>query len=406
MTLCNPAHVDYGINIQNELPSKIQKGAMQVLGLFLNGGFSKKGLLLFPFYSNINSSVFDQIIAILDACKIMHYRNGSFRRSTFFAQKYKANSITEIIIAEFLEVIYKDLSDWIINSDLNLEEEKINFLQFNESDYFNKFLNPVVGLKNYADKELSDVLHSLSVHGSLSTLDYVEGWSDFDTFMILRDSCFENYRKLMELRRKIYKSHKYLYQIDPLQHHGHFIVTETDLQFYPNSFIPTVVLENAKPLFGPSRIKLNKRDDTAGVLRNFENMCKSIEEHSKMTNLNAYQKKRFYHYVLLFPCLFLQCIEKPIYKKQSFEKAKPYFRSQTWGVVDDISKVRGKWSPNYFEKFYVNTYWNPTLGRVISNKLISHKILIKESNGYEQRAKRAKELYTKGLEIIKMKWIT
>lgn len=405
MTTDNAGQSDYGIDIKDELPSKIQKGAMQILGFLLNGGFSKKGLLLFPLCSNIDSGVFDQIRDILDACKIMHHRDGSFRKSAFFANKYKVDFLTEKTVAKFLEAVYKDLADWVVNYDLNLKEEKIKFLQFNKSDYSNKFLSPVIRLRNYANEELSDVLYSLLVHGSLSTLDYVKGWSDFDTFIILKETSL-NYQKLMELHRKIYKSRKYLYQIDPLQHHGHFIVTETDLQFYPNSFIPTVVLEKAKPLFGPSEMKLKKRYDKAGVLRNFENMCKSIEEHSKITNPNIYQIKQFYHYVLLFPCLFLQSIGKPTYKKESFENTKPYFRAHIWEVIEDISKVRANWNPSYIEKLYVNTYWNPILGRVISNKLFSHNPLIKRSKEYMQHVERAKELYAKGLEIIKTKGVT
>ena len=400
MATYNAGRINYRIDIKDDFVSKIQKGAMQILGLFLNGGFSKKGLLLFPFYSDIDSSIFYQIKDILDACKIMYHREGSFRKTVSFAKKYKAISLTETIVAKFLEVVYKDLADWIENSDLNLKGEKIKFLQFNESDYSNKFLSPVIGLKNYAENELSDELYSLLLHGSLSTLDYVEGWSDFDTFMILKESSL-NCQKLIELRRRIYKSLRYFYQIDPLQHHGHFIITEIDLQFYPNSFIPTIVLENAKPLFGPPKIKLKKNCDKAGVLRNYENMCKAMEGYSKIIKPSIYQRKRFYHYVLLFPCLFLQSIGKPIYKKQSFENAKSYFESHIWEVVEDISMVRTNWNPNYLEKFYVNTYWNPRLGRVISNKLISYNSLIKGSKEYRKRVEKAKELYTKGLEIIK-----
>jgi len=398
MTEYSAKHSSTDIDVE-ELSFKIQRGAMQILGSFLNGGFSMKGFLLFPLYSDVNSNIFCQIRDILDNCRVLYQQEGWFKRSVVFANRYKLNPLTEITVAKFLEVVYKDLRDWVAICGLNLRKEEIKLLRFDDNDYSVKFLSPVIGLKIYAKRELSGSLHSLLIHGSLSTLDYVKGWSDFDTFMVLKDSCFENYLNLIELRRKIYKSRKYLYQIDPLQHHGHFIVTEIDLQCYPNSFLPTVVLKNAKPLFGPSKIKLRKRDDNTEVLRNLENTYKAIKAYANVKRPNIYQRKQFYHYVLLFPCLFLQSIGKPTYKRESFEIAKSYFESRLWEVIEEITKIRANWDPSYFEKFYVKTSWNPTLGRLISNKIPN--LLIKGSKKHKQLVKMAEKLFDEGLKIIK-----
>ena len=116
-----------------------------------------------------------------------------------------------------------------------------------------------------------------------------------------------------------------------------------------------------------------------------------------MSNINLFQKKNFYHYVLLFPCLFLQSIGKPTYKRESFERARPYFKYSTWRIIEDISEMRSNWNPNYFEKLYLNTPWNPTLGRYISNKL--SYILIKSSKDFQRQVERAEKLYIKGLQI-------
>jgi hypothetical protein len=45
-----------------------------------------------------------------------------------------------------------------------------------------------------------------------------------------------------------------------------------------------------------------------------------------------------------------------VYKRESFELARPFFQPRTWSIVDEITKVRRDWNPtkllNLSQHFY------------------------------------------------------
>ena len=92
-------------------------------------------------------------------------------------------------------------------------------------------------IKIYNNNEFFDYI----IHGSYADNTYTKA-SDIDDLVIIKKEAFENYYNFKRVY-KILKKTNLLYQnVDPVQHHGHWLVTEFDLLDYDNSIIPIFVL--------------------------------------------------------------------------------------------------------------------------------------------------------------------
>ena len=100
----------------------------------------------------------------------------------------------------------------------------------------------------FAKSELSQYCQHFLLHGSLATNDYSMGWSDIDTFIVIKDEVMRNPIQLNELRQKVVVAKQLMYRICPLQHHGLIFYTEADLNKYPPYFLPTEVLDSSQEL--------------------------------------------------------------------------------------------------------------------------------------------------------------
>lgn len=225
-----------------------------------------------------------------------------------------------------------------------------------------KYLQPVVDLANYSKDTLSWAFHSLYVHGSLATLDYIKGSSDFDTFGIIRKEVASSQESLLKLRKDLRKAWDFLYKIDPLQHHGIMTITEQDLEFYPQPFFPLVILNFAKTLY-------SENDD---LIIFFERDAKFEERHFFFQVVQSY-RWRFLNKIgysdlfsyklslstfLLLPALYFEAKSNYMYKKETFPKLYSEFSKNQLNPLTKVSDVRK-------ENLYLRS---GTLGK-ISNKL-------------------------------------
>ena len=95
-------------------------------------------------------------------------------------------------------------------------------------------------------KKIQKYLSYFIVHGSFATSDFVRGWSDFDSLLVIKDKVLLDERALYKFRERIIELELLLSKIDPYQHHGFLFITEFDLKNYSSSFLPIEVLQNAK----------------------------------------------------------------------------------------------------------------------------------------------------------------
>ena len=97
---------------------------------------------------------------------------------------------------------------------------------------------------------------SLYLHGSMADYQYTE-FSDIDDLVIVDSIAWENVDSLMHTAVSLAKLARQYQNIDPLQHHGHWIITEFDLLSYDQSYMPLVVLNSASRIIGNSHFLVN-----------------------------------------------------------------------------------------------------------------------------------------------------
>lgn len=199
-------------------------------------------------------------------------------------------------------------------------------------------------LRGEARQKLNPYVHGVYVHGSVANGDYCD-YSDLDTFIVLKKETVLSVERLMEFRDRCYKNSRFLYLFDPYQHHGHMLVSEIDLEFYPKAFLPPEVLRRAKVLTGKGRITLRFRDDRDDRLQSLVNISQRIIDASEESKYQStkYFVKLFCSWIILLPVLTLQCEGEYLFKKEALQKAKQRFSKREWRPVACASAVRNAW---------------------------------------------------------------
>lgn len=203
-------------------------------------------------------------------------------------------------------------------------------------------------LRNFLFDNLSDGLYGAYIHGSIANCEAI-AYSDVDALVIIKDEVIENPGRLAKVAHKLNKALKYFYTIDPLQHHGWFVLTERDLKDYPQLYFPYELFQSSKSLFPDKGLHFNvhiytdKQDFSAPFLRLAHSVIIKIEWERFPANI--YQLKHLLSEFMLLPALYIQAKEKRgIYKKCSFDLAKKDFKEEEWRIMDDVSEIRQNWN--------------------------------------------------------------
>ncbi|MCH7948843.1 MAG: DUF4197 family protein [candidate division Zixibacteria bacterium] len=140
-----------------------------------------------------------------------------------------------------------------------------------------------------------------------------------------------------------------MYEFDPLQHHGWFVLTEADLECYPETYFPHELFRHSKALLpGQGRkLSLHLKDDKSDNLEQpFWNLSNYVITRLSQHDYpkNAYQLKGLLSQFMLLPTLYVQGRDgKGIYKKFSFARARKDFSSWQWTTMDEVSEIRADW---------------------------------------------------------------
>ncbi len=203
-------------------------------------------------------------------------------------------------------------------------------------------------LARYLRAKLADDLVGAYVHGSLATEEEIP-YSDFDALAIIRDEVFESRSRLVRTARKLSEANRIMFQFDPLQHHGWFVLKESDLMDYPQDYLPYEILHKAKSLMNHSGTSLrlqfdNKRVDYDRPLLNITRAIIS-QLRARRYPRNVFELKGLLSQFMLVPALFCAAVSRTgIWKKDCYEMARRYFDSDTYQVMDEVSHIRVTWN--------------------------------------------------------------
>ncbi len=234
----------------------------------------------------------------------------------------------------------------LFNQTVNHHKTNLEKVYITIDDYpFNN--KQVIELGIFLQRNLKEDLAGAYVHGSAGTNELV-AYSDLDALVIIKDEVFKDANRIREVALKLKEAENYMYQLDPLQHHGWFVLSESDLIQYDNSYLPAELLPFSKSILlnGIKNIELlvNKENKTDST---FEDVCKSVGR--KIAKLNCpstlYELKNLLSEFMLLPSLYVQARDgKSVFKKFSFDIARADFEKQDWEIMNEVSAIRKNWN--------------------------------------------------------------
>lgn len=382
------------------LINHVQDKLNELINSFLNGGFSSKGFIFYPLFNDISR---DNKVKIKKLKKILDYLNNKdINFSKSIEEFKKAKKINSRNFATLLSTIYDDFSSIKKNKTKTLVKRKcnkINFREYGKSD--RELIDPIKDLKNFAEKNLIEYTSGFYLHGSFSTLDYIKGWSDVDTLLIVKKNAINEPDKLFQLRNFLYKSRKFFYKIDPLQHHGHMIITQYDLEHYCQTYFPVEIFKYSKSFLEKEEVnKIKARDCKIENLNKFYWFVNYFRRLylKRDYRMNSHHMKFFLHCITLFPTLYLGARGIHAYKKYSFEIAKRDFQKDLWKPILTVEKIRQNWKPLKASPFITQmAEINPLLWYQINSRFFSISQINNINTKYliEEMYKTSKYAYLK-----------
>ena len=150
---------------------------------------------------------------------------------------------------------------------------------------------------------------------------------------------------------------KIIFNFDPLQHHGWFQISESDLKNYPENYLPVTTLNHAKLIYPKDNslkihLMVNREVDYKSTLIRMLNQFEKRNAENWRPN-NMFQLKSILSQVMLIPCLYYSALHNDgIFKRESFEAVKPNFTELEWKPIACATSIRGNWdySLNSFQR--------------------------------------------------------
>jgi hypothetical protein len=230
---------------------------------------------------------------------------------------------------------------------------------FDASNYDGLILEALLKLKGHSLRHLTNYFSSLYLIGSLSSLDFSPGLSDMDTLLIIKRNTLFKPKILKRARNAVLSSLPFFYWVDPLQHHGHLVISEVDLKWYPQTFFPLALLEEGIPLEGSAKsLQYSDRDCR------FERFGKAwigtsnfMENNKKVDRWkDPYQLKMHLQVAQLLPVLLNQVLGIYLGKPEAFSNLKPHYSKNAWQLLEQSTRMRlaGGFDPIACKMIYKN----------------------------------------------------
>jgi len=271
--------------------------------------------------------------------------------------------------------LYTNLNSLKNKTDIKTKSfkiEKIKKFEFNQYKKFSKkYLNIDFLAKKVRGKKYIDYL---LIHGSYATRDFINNWSDLDIIVVLSDNIFRDEKLFNQACSFFRKISLICYRFDLLAHHRFVFITNFDLKYYPQSFLPLVVYQNCFDLSGRfGQLNFEVRDDYFEKWRILRTSLDYLKEISQKKKITLWQYKKSLSIVLILPSLLLELKNIYLYKRHSFDSVKKEFPDLDVSLVDDVSKKRVYWKLPW-HSFYLSKYLIMFLPIKISNFL--HKVIL------------------------------
>ena len=290
---------------------------------FINGGsLTKKSKILYPFYDEVYSRLKDE--SVLSSKGNAEMLASGYKKLSRLTNRKTTGRKVQVKVGT-------SWKRWVQKSRDDLERYV--------------YLKKLRELRRAIESNLKDYLLDVVLMGSFSSLDFCENWSDLDILFVIKKEVIEDPQKLIELRRKTLALLPYVFYYDPLQHHGFFVITEQDLEYYPQNYFPFVLFRKGVSLLGEGDgLIFKERECSEENKKQFEGYCTYITEAKLKESEDAYEYKNFLHTLFMLPVAYLQLKDKTYRdKKEAIHLAKRRFSKKMKGEFEEISTIRERW---------------------------------------------------------------
>ncbi|MEX0729483.1 MAG: nucleotidyltransferase domain-containing protein [Aquisalimonadaceae bacterium] len=193
--------------------------------------------------------------------------------------------------------------------------------------------------------KFSDVV-SVYIHGSYAD-ETTTSFSDIDDYIIVEEARLTN-KRFKSLIIALNKIDMRFCRADPLQHHGHWITSVSELGCYDNSFLPLFVLGEAKHVLGRNGLeaKVDMASSRRGLCNNIGLTCEIIVllfQKMRNNSINAYELKCLVGSVALMPAYVFQYLGEELSKPDAIKRAKEIYSSKSLEVIDWATQCRKNW---------------------------------------------------------------
>ena len=243
------------------------------------------------------------------------------------------------------------------------------------------------------------------LQGSISNNDFIEGWSDLDSFVVIKDEALLDYKKILIIQKLLKKFYNLVLKFSSFQHHGIITFTEFDLINYKKGFLPPEALKENINVFRDEDIVFKKENNqkkniSLEILKqrcnymkrginegyfdhhvfNNTKMCIPLKENDPTLH------QLFCHmgFMINLPVLFLDSIGKSSHKKKSFKKFYKIIKNKKIILfIKNHEKLRVNWKKIITNKKKINKNIINFLGEDYMTSCYNiTKYVIKKSSNY------------------------
>ncbi|MFH1499600.1 MAG: nucleotidyltransferase domain-containing protein [Verrucomicrobiota bacterium] len=205
------------------------------------------------------------------------------------------------------------------------------------------------------DSEYSKVFAGVDAFPSLSV--YIHGswadgtmtpFSDYDDLIIVDYSRIDGEDELRAIEAFLGKVDMYFCSMDPLQHHGHWLVDRENLMGLDESYLPLMVLKNAVCVQGEMQVayRTDVSRSRAGFRRNVEVTCRNIESWRSpylAGRISLYDMKCLLGSFMILPAYVFQASGEMVSKPEGIGRALEIFSTDSLGILQQCTNMRQEW---------------------------------------------------------------
>lgn len=185
------------------------------------------------------------------------------------------------------------------------------------------------------------------LHGSSADLK-ITPFSDVDDLVVIGRNSWQTVEQLGRVARSLAVAARQFQDVDRLQHHGHWVVTDLCLQAFDQSFIPTVVLEDAVRICGRKRLNLRVLEQSdlgrqLGISKS--SIDRLLNVHRRHGGMRAFDLKCLAGEAMLLPAKVFQYRGEMLSKPAAIARAGEFFSPEAMAALEWASMVRREFGP-------------------------------------------------------------